>query len=578
MRDWWNRSPAIRGRELLLLAAAAAAIAIAQFMPLVLHLSTRIATDLGDPLSQAWQVAWGGHALFSQPLHFWQSNQFWPAPDSLAFSDALVGYAPFGAIGSGVGAAVARYNLLLLFAFSLCLVGAYLLARELGAPAWAAAVGGAAFAWSPWRLWQAGHLHVASSGGVALALFLLLRGYRRGSPRLIFAGWAVAAWQVSIGFTIGLQLLYLLLAVAALAAACWWRNGRPTASRGVLVASLGGVAFLAVVSWLISRPYLRVLDQYPKAGRSLGELYRFSPGLEAFVTAPKQSILWGDLSEAWRPNLKAAQVEQSLYPGIVATLLAGLGLFWAGVPRQLRIGLGLATVGFALLSLGVHPGAARFLPYRFVYELLPGWEAVRTPGRLHTLTTLSLALLASFGASRVVAAVAARRARIAVQAVAVALVLLVLVDGSGVVYPSATVPQAPARISDLPGPILELPARAENNRRYLIWSTDSFTPMVNGKSSFTPPIYKQTLAATRDFPSERSIAYLRRLGVRTVVVYTSEVFAGRVEDRQAVGESWRQAASHRLPSGIGVSRSLRRPVIIYDLGATAMAEQRAASQ
>ena len=57
---------------------------------------------------------------------------------------------------------------------------------------------------------EAGHLHVISSGGIPLALFLLLRGYRRCSRGLVLAGWLVSAWQVSLGFTLGLQYAYLL--------------------------------------------------------------------------------------------------------------------------------------------------------------------------------------------------------------------------------------------------------------------------------------------------------------------------------------------------------------------------------
>ena len=44
---------------------------------------------------------------------------------------------------------------------------------------------------------------------------------------MVFAGWAVAAWQVSLGFTLGLQLGYLLALLAVIAAVAWWRRGRP---------------------------------------------------------------------------------------------------------------------------------------------------------------------------------------------------------------------------------------------------------------------------------------------------------------------------------------------------------------
>ena len=74
---------------------------------------------------------------------------------------------------------------------------------------------------------EAGHLHVISSGGIALALFLLLRGYRRCSRGLVLAGWLVSAWQVSLGFTLGLQYGYLLAVLALLAVACWWLGRLP---------------------------------------------------------------------------------------------------------------------------------------------------------------------------------------------------------------------------------------------------------------------------------------------------------------------------------------------------------------
>ena len=71
-----------------------------------------------------------------------------------------------------------------------------------------------------------------SSGGIALALFLLLRGYRRGSVGLVIAGWLVSAWQISLGFTLGLQFSYLLAVLTVIAVAYWLRAGRPRCRAG----------------------------------------------------------------------------------------------------------------------------------------------------------------------------------------------------------------------------------------------------------------------------------------------------------------------------------------------------------
>ena len=288
-------------------------------------MSTHIAPDLGDPVRTAWEIAWVGHAMLHDPRHLFDSNAFYPHPLSLAFSDSLLGYGPAAFFGSGTVAALVRYNLLFLWAWSLCFVGAYLLARELGLRWYAAAAAGVAFAYAPYRVTEAGHLHVISSGGFVLAMFLLLRGYRRGSRGLVLAGWLVSAWQVSLGFTLGLQYTYLLLVLGLLVLWFWWRgrlapgpaweegsraraassegataapgegpdtdtSSQPPASvrparsarargplipRRLLAVTLIGIAVLGVVTVYQARPYLKVAEEYPTAKRTLkrsGEL------------------------------------------------------------------------------------------------------------------------------------------------------------------------------------------------------------------------------------------------------------------------------------------------------------------
>ena len=183
----------VSARELLLLVAGACLLSVIMNWPLVLHLGQDIPKDLGDPLAESWQVAWDGHALAHQPLHFFDSNQFWPFHDTLAFSDALVGYAPAGLFGSGPHAAVFRYDLVFLFAYALAFAGAYLLGRELGLEPAGALACGVAFAFAPFRLEQDGHMQVISSGGIPLALALGARGYRKRRPGLVVAGFLVSA-------------------------------------------------------------------------------------------------------------------------------------------------------------------------------------------------------------------------------------------------------------------------------------------------------------------------------------------------------------------------------------------------
>ena len=553
--DWWQRSPRLSRRELFLVALVAALVPIIQFWPLILNLGSEIPLDLGDPLPQAWQIAWDGHALLTQPLSFFQSNQFWPLHDTLAFSDALIGYTPAGMIGSGPEAAVARYDLLFLFAFALCFFGAYLLARELGAPPWAALIAGAAFAYAPWRLEQGGHLHVISSGGIPIAIALLLRGYRRQSAGLILGGWAVAAWQLSLGFSLGLPLVYLLALLALIAAVLWWRAGKPAPAPRALLATVAGGLLLAATAFFLSRPYLRVLDSYPEAERSANLVSYYSPPLKAFIAAPETNLIWGSVTAPIRAGMDAV-AEKTLFPGLAIMLLAIIGLSWRGYPRGLRIGLGVAALLCAILSLGfAAEGIGSWLPYRWLFEALPGWQGIRVPGRLQTITSLLLALLAAGGAARVAAAVAARSKNQMLAAASGALLtLIILTEGSGLVYPHPRVPAAPASLAGLRQPLLELPAQAPDNRRYLLWSTDGFPKLLNGRTGFQPRYFAGTLRAVDGLSSVQALDDLRSRGVATIVI-----------NDQLPGGTQLVAAAERLLPLSGVSSERRGPLLILAL-------------
>ncbi|HSX22767.1 MAG TPA: hypothetical protein VLE97_08360, partial [Gaiellaceae bacterium] len=219
------------------------AVATVMTWPLLFHLGSesQVVDVRGDPLYLTWQVAWLGHALLHDPLHILQTNLYFPLKNNLVFTDVLFGYAPAGLLAtSGPHAALVVHNLIVIFTFALAFLGAYLLARELGAGNWGGMTAGAAFAYAPWKLAQAGHLQILSSGGIPLSLYFLLRGYRQGSRRLIVAGWVVAAWQMTLGFNLGLQLAYLLLLLAVGVIVHWLRHGRPRASSVVQRASALG--------------------------------------------------------------------------------------------------------------------------------------------------------------------------------------------------------------------------------------------------------------------------------------------------------------------------------------------------
>jgi hypothetical protein len=574
-RARWAPSPTLGRAELAWVALAGVALAVLTSWPLVLHLPSRIAPDLGDPVRTAWQVAWVGHAMLHQPLHVFNANVFYPHPLSLAFSDSLLGYGPAAFFGSGTVAALVRYNLLFLFAWSLCFVGAYLLARELGLGRLGGAAAGVAFAYAPYRVTEAGHLHVISSGGIPLALFLLLRGYRRSSWGLVLAGWLVVAWQISLGFTLGLQFAYLLAVLALLVALHWLRAGHPALPRKLVAITCAGIAMVGLVTVYEARPYLKIAHDYPTAKRTLKEVKVYSAGPAAWVSASSENRVWGDLTAGARAHVHSKN-EQVLFPGGFILVLALIGLAAPLYTKRLRIGLAVGVVVCAVLALGLGLTGYGY-PYRLLFNYAPGWDGVRVPGRVFTTATLLLALLAGAGAqllatklagwlSRHTGAWGRRRSLGALTAV-VGVVIVIGIVGEGAGHMAHPVVPQPARAEiGLPGPLLDLPTDGPADRVWQYYSTNGFYKIPTGNSTFDIKAVDDLRGGVHQFPDKASIEKLRYYGIRTAVLHlTMPKLPGVVGYAHAEPPDSAQAAARPI-AGLGVTRRRVGSLVIYEIG------------
>jgi hypothetical protein len=598
----WAHSPALPRAEIAWIVLAGLMLAVITSWPLVLHLPSRIAPDLGDPVRTAWEVAWVGHALLHQPLHLFDANVFYPHRLSLAFSDSLLGYGPAGLFGSGTVDALVRYNLLFLFAWALPFIGAYLLARELGLGRFGAAAAGAAFAYAPYRVTEAGHLHVISSGGIPLALFLLLRGYRRGSRGLVLVGWLVTAWQVSLGFTLGLQYCYLLAILAAIAAVYWWRGGLrhgeparvdaampaataapsaagpppeqgargPLIPRRLLAVTLIGVALSGIIGVYQSVPYLKIAHDYPTAKRTLKEVKTYSSGPAALLAASSENRVWGGVTSGMRAKVHSKN-ESVFFPGGLILVLALIGL--AGVrgspfTLRLRVGLAIGILTVSILALGLGLTGAGY-PFRLVHDYAPGWDGVRVPGRVFTLATLFYALLAGAGAQLLVRRIALWGERHSLRALpallGVALVVGIVGEGAGhLAHP--VVPQ-PARAEiGLAGPILDLPTDGPNDRLWQYFSTDGFYKIPGGNSTFDIFSVDDLRGGMDAFPDQASVDKLRYYGIRTVVLHQRMPrLPGIVGYAHAEPPNAAVAAAKPI-AGLGMTRRQVGSLVIYTIG------------
>ncbi|HEY2593705.1 MAG TPA: hypothetical protein VGK33_07375 [Chloroflexota bacterium] len=564
----WAPSPKLGGAELAWVVLGAIALAVLTSWPLILHLPSRIAPDLGDPVRTAWQVAWVGHAMLHDPLHLFDANAFYPHPLSLAFSDSLLGYGPAAFFGHGTVAALVRYNLLFLWAWSLCFVGAYLLARELGLGRLGGAAAGIAFAYAPYRVTEAGHLHVISSGGIPLALFLLLRGYRHSSRGLVLAGWLVSAWQVSLGFTLGLQYCYLLAVLTLVAAVYWWLAGRPALPRRLLAVTCIGIAVLGVVAIYEARPYLKVASEYPTAKRTLKEVKNYSAGPAAWLSASSENRVWGDVTARARAHVHSKN-ESVFWPGGLILVLAAVGLAAPLYTRRLRIGLAVGIGVVSILALGMGLTGAGY-PYRLLFDYAPGWDGVRVPGRVFTLATLFYALLAGAGVQWLVGLAGTWGKRHTVRGLAAILgtVLLIGLLGEGAGHLAhPVVPQPKPAEVGLRGPLLDLPSDGAADRVWQYYSTDGFYEIPIGNSTFDIPQVDDLRGGMSGFPDKASIEKLRYYAIKTVVLHLTMPKLPGIHGYALAEPPDVPAAAAKSVAGLGVKRRRVGSLVIYEIEA-----------
>jgi hypothetical protein len=217
------------------------------------------------------------------------------------------------------------------------------------------------------------------------------------------------------------------------------------------------------------------------------------------------------------------------------------GLGWLGRlgwPNAAGCYVGLTLVG-VIASFGprLKIGHVRLRPlYAQLYEVIPGFDALRVPGRFGILVTTGLAVLAGFGA----AAVLRRRRRPGWRAVVLCgLVALAALEVWAVPLPLMHVSPEPGPaerwLAARPGPdaVVILPLYAPHAVHFesvrLFASTAHWHPLVNGYGGVAPPGYTADVDTLNTFPAPAAVARLRAMYVRYVVVnvgqYDDEVRA-----------------------------------------------------
>lgn len=490
--------------------------------PQVTGLGTSV-PDHSDPYFSMWRLGWVAHELLHDPRHLFEANIFFPAHDTLAYSDAMllpaVVLAPL--FWAGINP-VAIYNLALFSALALSGFTAFLLASRLTGGIATGIVAGTVYAFAPYRFDHYVHLELQIVFWIPIALLLIHRILAEARIRDgMLLGATVAAQALSSMYAAIFFVAYCAVFVPLLAILVPPRRFRDL----VLPLMVAASVTLAVVV-----PYSLA---YARAKTTVGtrtpdDVRHYGASLRSYLAAPSINRLYGWTSDQFGAN------ELNLFPGAAAIALGVLGIL--GTRGRTR----LAYLGALVFAFELSRGLNGTI-YPLLFRHLPPFRALRSPARIDILVNLSIAILSAYGVAWLMTRTRRNAWRAAIGPVIVTVLIIEYASSPRL----ARVPE-PSRIDSWlarqpPAVIVQLPLESSTTRSrdwlYMYEGLSHRQKMLNGYSGYIPASYYAMIDSMRSFPDDRSMAYLRAQRVDYVVIrgglYRDEEWPGLLVELQA---------------------------------------------
>ncbi|MEP7199670.1 MAG: hypothetical protein ABI874_07630, partial [Chloroflexota bacterium] len=313
--------------------------------PLWQHLSDTVPGDVGDPVLNTYILAWDTHALVTDPLNVFNANIFYPLPNTLAYSENLIGDAIIALpIALLTGEPVLAYNFTFLLSFVLAGFGMYLFMLRVTRQPLAAFVAGVAFAFAPYRIASLAHIQLLTVQWLPLVAYGAWRMADSKSPRSSLVILRLRSGQARRS-SLALMLIFLWLQIAsslhgalfaALIVGVFLVISSITyyvspftlhAPRFTLHASplslISLISFISLTT-LLTLPYLSVFSDL-RAARPPETTLSFLATPSDFLAAYPWSRIFGAVTDVFRQRDGFTE-EHTLFMGVVVAALALVGI------------------------------------------------------------------------------------------------------------------------------------------------------------------------------------------------------------------------------------------------------------
>ncbi|MCA1652374.1 MAG: hypothetical protein LC753_19630 [Acidobacteria bacterium] len=468
-----------RCRQHVLPAVVCLALAIVHTWPLATAPGTLSRNDNGDTQLNEWILAWVPHQLARDPAHLFDANIFYPARDTLAFSEPLIVPALMGAPLQWVGGSpVFVYNVVLIAGFALTAFAGYALMYAWTRGRAAGLLTGSLFAFNTHTLTRLAHIQGIHAYGLPLALLSIDRVITEA--RMRDALW-LAVWMAVMAYTSGYLIVFgsVMIAVALIARIGEWRHRTRLVLSRVAVATAAAV----IVVLPLYLPYQRVAREQGLV-RSLENVAGYTATLKGYAASAGRMHF-----TLWSHRLFENPVD--------------------------------AFVGCAGVILSLGPSTP---VYGALYQVFPPVRGLRAAARFGNLFLLAIAVLAGWGLHALRPRARSRTA----TALAVAVVAAANIEALRAPFEYRRfhgIPRIYSLLADVAGPVVLVevpfyPVRAAfENAEYVLASTAHWRPLMNGYSGFTPASYRTFADTFWYFPEERAIQAMQQAGVTHVMLH-----------------------------------------------------------
>ncbi|MCL4562973.1 MAG: hypothetical protein M1281_20460 [Chloroflexi bacterium] len=368
--------------------------------PLGLHF-TFVPGDLGDARFNNYVLENFYRWVTGLNRDYWNAPFFYPFPMTMAFSDNLLGSAPFYAFFRWVGFDfTSAFQAWYILGYCLNFAAAGYVLSRLGLKPLAVAAGAFFFTFGLPLLAQENHAQLLYRFGVPLGCYFLWMFYQE--PRLIklVALALCLVWQFFLTIYIGIFLSLLLAVLVVVLPFCFrvrtiWKRillGPQRLIQAWNAARLPEKVLEMGAILVLGLSLLALLWPYYKTSR----IYGFSRDWDTVsIMLPRpQSYLLADNSQIWSSISKlvpdpVAPHEHQLFPGIAAAGLLILGMVGRFDTPNRRI----AWAHFAamLVLVGLTLDIHGFSLYRFIWQI-PGMNSLRAVTRIQLVLMWPLAL------------------------------------------------------------------------------------------------------------------------------------------------------------------------------------------